>query len=121
MHPAAAHLKPFTSESARAAALKGVAIRRKRKEEKIRAQAEENQQRLEDAQTTLPADSYLAKRLARVREQLDRLDAMMLDERDPQKLSWLATCTAKRPPEIVLACHLYGQAGGAGAGPLRQA
>lgn len=36
-------------------------------------------------------DSYLSRRLSRVREQLDRLDAMLLTEKDAQKIDRLAS------------------------------
>jgi hypothetical protein len=41
------------------------------------------------------ADCYVNERLARVRLQLDRLDKMMMSEKDPQKLDRLASAQAR--------------------------
>lgn len=44
----------------------------------------------------IPAtDRYQARRLARVREQLDRVDAMLLTEEDPQRLDRLAAASMR--------------------------
>lgn len=43
----------------------------------------------------LPELSHGERRLARVRRQLDRLDAMLLREKDPAKLDRLAAASAK--------------------------
>ena len=54
---------------------------------------------LKDAKAAMEAngnlDKYQARRLARVREQLDRVDKMLLTETDPQKLDRLA-CASMR-------------------------
>jgi hypothetical protein len=42
-----------------------------------------------------PTSDYVAVRLMRVREQLNRLDSMMAKETDPQKLDRLASAQAK--------------------------
>jgi hypothetical protein len=41
------------------------------------------------------ADSYVSARLSRVRLQLDRVDEMMMTEKDPQKLDRLASAQAR--------------------------
>lgn len=40
-------------------------------------------------------DMFTEERLARVREMIDKLDKMLLDEDDPQALSWLATASSR--------------------------
>jgi len=55
--------------------------------------AEEHRQRL--LNSALPADRYLVLRVQRTRAQIDRLDALLMKETDPQRLSWLATTVAK--------------------------
>jgi hypothetical protein len=40
-------------------------------------------------------DSYVALRLVRVRAQLDRIDSMIQQEKDPQKLDRLAAASAR--------------------------
>lgn len=46
-------------------------------------------------QTAPQLSSYVAKRLARVRRHLDRLDELMMTETDPQKLDRLASAQAR--------------------------
>jgi hypothetical protein len=41
------------------------------------------------------ADSYVSERLSRVRLQLDRVDGMVMTEKDPQKLDRLASAQAR--------------------------
>ncbi len=43
----------------------------------------------------IPMDEYLARRLERVRKQLDRLDEMILEEEDPQKLDRLVSASSR--------------------------
>lgn len=55
-------------------------------------------QQLRDAVETAtlsPQADYTTKRLARVRLQLDRLDNMLLTERDPQRLDRIASAQAR--------------------------
>ena len=64
------------------------------------------------AQAILPedADKYPACRIGRVRMQLDRFDAMLLVELDPQKIDRLASATAKLAEQerILRGCPLPG-------------
>src|SRR5262245_45793669 len=78
----------FTRENAREMAARSNAIQRERRRE---------------SQTLAPLsppatgdhDPYVASRLMRVREQLNRLDSMMSKETDPNKLDRLASAQSK--------------------------
>ena len=58
-------------------------------------EAEAERRRIEAGWTPPTIENYPAKRLSRVRAQLDKLDAMIADEVDPQKLDRLASAQAK--------------------------
>jgi hypothetical protein len=78
---------------ARAAALKSVANRAKRKAERI---ASADRPPAPEPNKPLPAlDGYSEKRLMRVRKQLDTIDAMLLGETDPQRMDRLAAASAR--------------------------
>ena len=98
------HATSFTPETARIAAAKSHEVRRKKREAETLRLAEEHQRQQEAASTTLPGDSYLAKRLARVREALDRYDALLLVECDPQKAAWIVTVTSKLAEQERILC-----------------
>jgi hypothetical protein len=85
----------FTAENAREMATRGT-----RAKGKMATRIRELERTCEDLrralhQQTDTPEEYLTKRIGRVRAQLDRLDEMLLVECDPQKLSWLATTSAK--------------------------
>lgn len=97
-------LHRFTSENAARFGRMGADARR-RKQEQIVAAAQAEEQRQSDlARDLLPADDYLRERLLYVRRQLKRLDEMLLVENDAQKLSWLATTTAKLAEQERVIC-----------------
>ena len=77
----------ITSSNAREMAARSQEARRQRR----LAEAE----RLAAAQEQAGLPDYVAKRLARVRVQLDRIDGMMMTEMDPQKLDRLASAQAR--------------------------
>ena len=76
----------ITKDNAREMALKSQQTRK------------EQLQELRTALQVLSGDSgkeYRARRVARVRRQLDRIDEMMMEEMDPQKLDRLASAQAR--------------------------
>lgn len=85
----------FTKETARAAALRSHEVRLANKRAAALRKAELEREILAAALKPLPADQYVAQRLARVRAQLDRLDTMLLEELDPQRLDRLAAASAR--------------------------
>lgn len=80
----------ITSDNARELQQKAVASRKLRQEQK---QAEAFAALTAAMAQQLP--EYVAARLARVRLQLDRLDQMLMDESDPQKLDRLASAQSR--------------------------
>ena len=78
----------FTVESGRLAGLKSVQVRKERA-------AQPKPAPVIPVNPTEEQPSFTAIRLSRVREQLNRIDAMMLDESDPQKLDRLASAQAR--------------------------
>lgn len=84
----------FDAESARLMAVKAVEARRKKA-------AEREAMRLNPppvqpiASVSNPSADYEKKRLARVRKQLDKLDRMIEEEMDPQKLDRLASAQSR--------------------------
>jgi hypothetical protein len=84
----------FTAANAREMAARSHAARRERAMEREAAKAiapefpQTNPQKNDDA-------LFIAKRLARVRMQLDRLDGMIEKETDPMKLDRLASAIAR--------------------------
>ena len=101
---AAMPLIRFNSQTARAAALRGAEVRRRKKAAELLRQAEERERIEREAREPLPADAYLAKRIARIRCALDRYDDMLLVETDPQKAQWLATVTSKLAEQERVLC-----------------
>lgn len=85
----------FTKENAREMGRRGGIARKRYVQLALERQTAERLAIERAAENPLPPEQYLQTRIARIRAQLDRLDEMLLDETDPQKLSWLATCTAK--------------------------
>lgn len=81
----------FTAETARKAALASVAARRLNAQrlKAIAKAALDNPQTA--AQPPAQVDDYSARRIMRVREQLNRIDDMLLREEDPQKIDRLAS------------------------------
>ena len=69
--------------------------------EMARRAAESKRKRLEELRNAVavaandPSLDYIESRLRRVRLQLDKVDAMLLEERDPQKLDRLASASAR--------------------------
>lgn len=85
----------WTSETARAAAHKSNAVRRRKREEK-RAREERDRQLVKQHCTSRDdTQDYQQIRIARIRAALDRYDELLLTEVDPQKAQWLATVVAK--------------------------
>jgi prephenate dehydrogenase len=88
----------FTSAQAKVAAAKSVISRAKRMRDLTQAA-----ERLESIvmsgrlaeQLAMGTPGYIAKRLSRVRAQLDRIDEMMMTEEDPAKLDRLASAQAR--------------------------
>ncbi len=81
----------FTPQNAREMAVRSLESRRERKSKREDASAFPHP----TPQETAPDPNYVARRLARVREQLDRVDCMMMKEKDPQKLDRLASAQAR--------------------------
>lgn len=75
--------------------------RRSAEARRLRKQREAEQRRLEEEQLrealtrAVPNDQYVQQRLACVREQIKRLDNMLLQEVDPQRLDRLAAASAR--------------------------
>lgn len=62
---------------------------------KAKAERKEAARLAVETATLDPSIDYTKRRLARVRLQLDRLDQMMMEERDPQKLDRVASAIAR--------------------------
>jgi hypothetical protein len=76
----------FTRENARTMAVRGHQLRKQRLEEL----------RIAANPVPLPADnSYVERRLARVRQQIENLSDMLESEKEPAKLDRLASCLAR--------------------------
>lgn len=82
----------WTPEQARAASAKGHEAKRQRKARLATAAALAALQPMPDEPL---ADDYVKQRLACVRAQLGRIDAMLLAETDPQRLDRLAAACAR--------------------------
>lgn len=85
----------FTKENAAEMARRGAVTRRRKYQERKLREERDRQRAAQVLADTDPTADYITIRIGRIRAQLDRLDEMLLLEADPQKLSWLATCTAK--------------------------
>lgn len=86
----------FTSDNAREMARRSVEARRRYAE--ARRQREATREATVAALLVAPApsqDTYVERRLACVRAQLGRIDAMLLQETDPQRLDRLAAACAR--------------------------
>ena len=77
----------ISSANAAAMAARSAQVRRER--------AEAAKQARDVAASSVDSLAYVALRLARVRRQLDRLDEMMMTEKDAQKLDRLASAQLK--------------------------
>jgi hypothetical protein len=85
----------FTKENAAEMARRGAVTRRRKYQERKLREERDRQRAAQVLADNDPTADYITIRIGRIRAQLDRLDEMLLLESDPQKLSWLATCTAK--------------------------
>lgn len=85
----------ITRENAVEFAHRSAESRRRNRAARIE-QAARERQALEDlARITVPNDEYVQKRLARVRAQLDKIDAQLLNEHDPQRVERLAAASSR--------------------------
>lgn len=92
--PAYSH---FNRENAKLYAAQAVLKRRLNKIERVKQSAELEQSKAvaEVKAGQAPCDDYRAKRLLRVRKQISRLETMLDDEQDPQKIDRLCSALAR--------------------------
>jgi hypothetical protein len=81
----------ITAANAKAMAAKSHFARRQRRS----AWADAGESSVAPPENAQNCDSYAERRLSRVRMQLDRVDEMVMKEKDPQKLDRLASAQAR--------------------------
>jgi hypothetical protein len=84
----------FTADTARLNAQRSVEARRRNAAEREAAAAQAPEPPLQTPFKD-PLDQFSTRRLQRVREQLERLDDMISEETDPQKLDKLASAQSR--------------------------